>query len=143
MVLEKLRQRGLQIRERVIGAQHHVGFDHDQVGMLVAQSVLEKIISFRGLGRSLAQIEGSVSLLMPQVHGGDADHGQAVSDVIDIDRIPGDRGDLRVPGVAVLDQAGRKPLAGIEQDPRADKDQRQEKTEGKDLQELPCGYGIR
>ena len=142
VILEKLRKSCAEIGNGIVGSKQHIGFDENEIRMLVIQPVFEQIVRFRGLRRAFAQVKGSVSLVLPEVHGGDAYHGKAVSYIIDIDTVPGDRCDLRVPGISVLDSPFQKPAARVQKDPGSDKEERQEQKEGGDLKKRSYGNGI-
>ena len=110
--------------------------------MLVVKPVPEQIIGLRGLGRPLAQIEGSEPFLLPEVHRGDADHGETVADVVYIDTVSRDRRYLSVPGVPVLDPAVQEPLSRIQKDPGSDQHKSQQNAENEDLQDRSYSYRI-
>ena len=99
-----------------VGAEHHVGLDHDHPGMLVLEAVPQQIISLRRAGSAFTEIEGGEALVIPQIHGRYADHGETVSYIIYIDAVLRDRHDLRVPRVPVFDVPLQKELARIEHD---------------------------
>ena len=120
--------------QRIVGAEHHIGLDHDHPGMLIFEAVPQQIISLRRAGSAFTEIEGDEALIIPQIHGRYADHGKTVSYIIYIDAVPRDRHDLRVPRVPVLDMPFQEEFAGIEYDTGYSENKRQQASEQKDFE---------